>query len=357
MHNIINLHEYERAAEARLPRASYDYYASGAADELTIGANRMAFDALRLRPRVMVDVRERNCATMLFGQAISMPVLIAPMAFQVLAHPEGERATVRAANAAGIPMILSSLSTTALEEITAATQQPVWFQLYIYRDRGVTSSLVQRAEAAGCKAIVVTVDAPIQGKRERDMRNRFQLPRGVEMKNLVASGKGNFPKTSEGSALAAYINSQFDPSVTWADIEWLRSQTKLPVIVKGILRGDDAAHAVASGAEGIIVSNHGGRQLDTAIAAINALRDVVDGTNGSVPVMVDGGVRRGTVIVKALALGAQAVLLGRPVLWGLAVNGEEGVTHVLHLLREEWDIALALCGCRNVGEITRDLVA
>jgi 4-hydroxymandelate oxidase len=278
------------------------------------------------------------------------------MAFQALAHADGELATARAAGTEGVPMIVSSLATYAMEDI-AATGTPIWFQLYMFRDRAISKALVERAEKAGSKALVVTVDAPVQGKRERDMRNQFHLPDGVEMKNLSGTDKSHFSKPISGSGLAGFINSQFAPTLTWSDLEWLKSITRLPIFVKGILRGDDASNAVASGAAGIIVSNHGGRQLDTAISGIDALREVVEAVAGNAVVLMDGGVRRGTDIIKALALGAEAVLLGRPILWGLAVNGEAGVRDVLSIVRNEFDIAMALCGCKTVGDITSDLIA
>lgn len=353
--DLLNLFDFELAAKDFLSTPAYDYYAGGAADEKTLKESCDAFDRIKLRPRVMVDVHSRSLATTVLGQSMSMPVMIAPMAFQALAHADGEYATARAASSAGIPMLLSSLSTVSMEEVVDSTTAAVWFQLYIFRDRGLTRALVQRAENAGCRALVVTVDAPLQGKRERDIRNRFQLPAGVQMKNLLPVDKADFPHVHAGSGLAAFINSQFDPSLTWRDIEWLRSQTTLPVVVKGILRGDDAAQAVASGAHGVIVSNHGGRQLDTAIASIDALREVVDRVSGAGDVMLDGGIRRGTDVIKALAYGARAVLLGRPVLWGLAIDGEAGVSRVIELLREEIDIAMGLCGCVSPGDVTRDL--
>lgn len=355
--DLLNLFDFEREATARLAAPAFGYYAGGAADEITVKDNHAAYSRLRLRPRVMVDVKTRDSSTQLFGHILAMPALVAPMAFQALAHPDGELATARAAAAAGIPMVLSSLSTTAMEDVVAASLAPVWFQLYIFRDRAITKALVERAERAGCKALVVTVDAPLQGKRERDVRNNFHLPEGVEMRNLLPAGKSQFPVTDSGSALAAFIHQHFEPSLVWRDIEWLRSVTTLPVIVKGILRGDDAARAVASGAEGVIVSNHGGRQLDTALASIDALPDVMTTVGGTVPVLIDGGIRRGTDVLKALALGANAVLVGRPVLWGLAVNGEHGAAQVLAIIKDEFDVAMGLCGCRTVGEITPDLVA
>ncbi|MFO0572577.1 MAG: alpha-hydroxy acid oxidase [Polyangia bacterium] len=271
--------------------------------------------------------------------------------------PDGELATVRAAAAAGTPMILSSLANTAVEEVLAAARAPVWFQLYVYRDRQVTIDLVRRVEAAGCSALVVTVAAPLWGRREDDVRNRFQLPSGLSVKNLLLAGLESFPSCDADSGLAAYIAQVLDPSLTWRDIEWLRSVTRLPVLIKGLVRADDTARAVDHGVSGLIVSNHGGRQLDGSIATADALPRIVDAAAGRLEVLVDGGIRRGTDVIKALALGACAVLIGRPVLWGLAVGGESGVADVLGILRSEIDLAMGLCGCPTVASITRELLA
>jgi 4-hydroxymandelate oxidase len=284
-----------------------------------------------------------------------MPVIIAPTAFHQMATEQGEVATAKAAARAGTVMTLSTLSTCSIEEVGAATGGRLWFQLYVYKDRGAMKELVARAEAAGAQALVLTVDAQLWGVRERDVRNQFQLPRGLRMVNLVPSGKGEFPDV-DGSGLAGYANATFDPSLSWADLDWLCTLTRVPVLIKGVVRGDDAALAMKNGAAGVVVSNHGGRQLDTSPAPITVLREVVEGVAGRGAVLVDGGVRRGTDVVKALALGAHAVMIGRPVLWGLATDGEEGVVRALEMLRAEVDLAMALCGARRVEELTADLV-
>ena len=232
----------------------------------------------------------------------------------------------------------------------------MWFQLYVYKDRGITASLVHRASAAGCKAIVVTVDAPVLGRRERDIRNHFQLPPGLSVKNLMPAGLEEFPEAAAGSGLAAYISSVIDPALTWKDIEWLCSLTNLPILIKGLIHPDDARQAVECGASGVVVSNHGGRQLDTAQATIEALPQIIDVVAGRIEVFIDGGIRRGTDVIKAIALGAKAVLLGRPILWGLALDGDQGVIRVLNLLRNELDVSMALCGCTCIGEIKRQLI-
>ena len=352
----INLYEYEALAQARLTTMAYDYYASGAHDEITLRENHAAYDRIPLRYRVLRDISRRTTATTVLGHPLSMPVIVAPTAFHKLAHPDGEVATVRAAGSAGTLMILSTLSTTSIEDVLAAATGPVWFQLYVYKDRGATKALVQRAQAAGCSALVLTVDAQIWGRRERDVRNRFQLPGGLSVKNLTPSGKEEFPQDARGSGLAAYVASLFDQTLAWKDVEWLCSLTDLPVLLKGVVHPDDARQAADTGAAGVIVSNHGGRQLDTAPATIDALPAIVEAVDGKVEVLIDGGIRRGTDVVKALAYGAKAVAVGRPVLWGLAAAGQSGVEKVLDILRFEVDLAMGLCGCATVGEIGQDLL-
>jgi 4-hydroxymandelate oxidase len=285
-----------------------------------------------------------------------MPIIVAPTAFHKLAHPEGERATVQGAGDAGTLFVLSTLSTTAVEEVVAAAAGPVFFQLYVYKDRGATEALIHRVEAAGCRALVLTVDAPLLGRRERDVRNRFALPAHLAIENLHAQGYAKLPPQTSDSGLAAYVAELLDPALTWDVIAWLRSVTKLPVLVKGIVRADDASRAMAEGAAGVVVSNHGGRQLDASPATIDVLARVVDAVAGRGDVLLDGGVRRGSDVIKAIALGARAVLVGRPVLWGLAADGRAGVAAALGILRRELDLAMALCGCPDVAAITRELV-
>jgi 4-hydroxymandelate oxidase len=344
----IHLSEFEEYAAETLPQMVYDYYAGGAHDEVTLRENREAFGRLTLHYRVLRDVTDRSLETEVLGETISMPVIVAPTAFHQLANEEGEVATARAAARAGTVMALSTLSTRSIEEVGAAAGGRLWFQLYVYKDREATRELVARAEAAGAKALLLTVDAQVWGVRERDVRNQFQLPPGLRMVNLASSGKTKFPDV-DGSGLAAYVNTMFDASLSWADLEWLCSLTKLPVLIKGVVRGDDAAMAIEYGAAGVIVSNHGGRQLDTSPAPVTVLPEVVEGVAGRGTVLVDGGIRRGTDVVKAIALGAHAVAIGRPVLWGLAAGGEEGVVRVLEMIRAEVDLAMALCGARTVA--------
>jgi 4-hydroxymandelate oxidase len=345
-----------------LPRMVYDYYASGADDESTLAGNEVAWARVRLRPRCLVDVSARDLSTTVLGRPVAMPVLVAPTAFQRMAHPDGELASARAAAAAGTVMTLSTLANSTLEDVAAAydaergARGGRWFQLYVYRDRGITRALVERAEAAGYDALALTVDAPFLGRRLRDVRNGFALPAGLSVANLVGHGKGAVDPALGDSGLAAYVATMLDPSLTWRDVEWLRSITRLPVVVKGVVRGDDTRRAAAHGASGVVVSNHGGRQLDGAVATADALREVADAAGDALEVFVDGGVRRGTDVLKALALGARAVLVGRPVLWGLACDGAAGVASALGMLRAELDMAMALAGCASARDATPDLV-
>ncbi len=350
-----NLEEYEAVARAVLPKPAFDYYAGGAEDERTLRANRDAFGRFYLRPRVLVDVSRVDLATELLGERLSMPILLAPTAFQRMAHPDGELASARAARAAGTLLIASTLSTCTVEETCEAAPGPAWFQLYVYRDRAITVDMVRRAEACGCTALVLTVTMPVLGRRERDARNGFRLPDGMEMANFHGLRHAAFPD-AHGSRFEAFVDSEFDRSLTWEAVEWLRSITRLPVLLKGIVTPEDAALAVTHGVAGVIVSNHGGRQLDGAEPTLLALPRVVEAVDGRAPVLVDGGIRRGTDVAKALSLGARAVLIGRPYLWGLAVDGQAGVERVLALLRAELERALALLGRPTPAALDRAVV-
>lgn len=353
----LNLFDLEQLAKEKLPRIAYDYFSSGAWDEVTLRRAREAYNEIAIHYRVLVDVSRRNLSTKLFGQTLALPLLLAPTAFHKLAHPEGEIATARAAGAAGIPMVLSSLSNTTVEEVTAAASAPIWFQLYINKDRVFTRELVARVEKSGCAALVVTVDTPEWGRRERDVRNGFHLPPGLSAINLIPSNDCGEVIGQRGAGMGQAFTWMLDASVTWKDIDWLCGLTNLPVLLKGICRADDAKKSLAHGVAGIIVSNHGARQMDCAPATIEVLPRVTDAIGGKIPVLLDGGIRRGLDILKALALGADAVLIGRPVLWGLACGGEKGVRQVLEMLRQEFDLALALAGCPDVKSVTRDLVS
>jgi len=345
------LADYRRAAREVLPRTVHEYYRSGADAQETLRANRRAYRRRALWPRMLVDVSVIDLSTTILGVKRPHPILVAPTAYHKLAHPDGERATAEGARAAQAIYVLSMLSTTRLEEV-AQVGGPRWFQLYVHKDRALTASLVARAEAAGYEALVITVDAPILGRRLVDERNGFQLPLGLTMANLVEQ----LPPDPDGSALAAFAAARHDARFTWRELSALASTTRLPVILKGILRPDDARRAVELGARAVIVSNHGGRQLDSAPATLDALAGVVAAVDGRADVLLDGGVRWGTDALKALALGARAVLVGRPVLWGLAVAGASGVERILTLLREELSRAMALAGCPSLSAVTPDLV-
>jgi len=353
----LNLFEYEAQAKNNLSQMAWDYYVSGAGDEVTLRNNRNAFERFPLRPRMLVDVSQRNLSTQILGKPQELPILIAPMAFQCLANPAGEVATAKVAGSMGITMVLSTMATKSMEEVAAVEQAGnQWFQLYVHRDRGLTKALVERAYNSGFQALCLTVDAPVLGRRERDARNQFVLPPGMELANLVTWQDQKITQKDGESGLFAYCAEQLDPGLTWADVEWLRSLSPLPLVIKGILRGDDAVRAVEHGANGIIVSNHGGRQLDGAIATIDALGEIVTAVRNQAEVFMDGGIRRGTDILKALALGAKAVLVGRPILWGLSVAGSQGVQHIIELLRDELDLAMALTGCATLQDIDSSLI-
>ncbi|MEO6212345.1 MAG: alpha-hydroxy acid oxidase [Vicinamibacterales bacterium] len=353
--NPLNVDEYEQLARERMDRAAYDYYAGAAGDEQTLAENRRAFDRLKLRPRVLVDVSAIDLRTTVAGHAVAFPVLLAPTAFNRLADPQGEMAAARAAGAAGTLMIASTLSTCSLEEIAAAATGPLWFQLYVYKDRGLTRELVARAEAAGYGAIVLTVDTPLLGRRFRDVRNGFVLPEGLSIANFAAATM-DASRWGKHSSFSAYVHDLFDATLSWEAVEWLRSQTRLPLILKGVMTAEDASLAVGAGVQGIVVSNHGGRQLDGVSASIDVLAEVTDAVAGRIEVLMDGGVRRGSDILKALALGARAVLIGRPYLWALAAAGETGVSDVLSLLRDELRLAMALAGRPTIASIDRTVL-
>lgn len=349
---LLNVADYARAARRKLRKDVFDYYEGGALDEITLRENTAGWERLKLHYHVLAGVGPREMKTTVLGQHISLPVVVAPTAFHKLAYTEGEIAAAKAAKAIGTLFILSSLSNTAMEQVLAQAASPRWFQLYIYKDREITRALVQRAEAAAAEAIVLTVDAPGLGTRERDTRNRFTLPQGLTVENLAPLGKGTLRQVS-GSGLAAYVRDNFKSDLGFDDLDWLCGCTQLPVIVKGVCRGDDAHRVADHGARAIVVSNHGGRQLDTAPATCEVLPHVVDAAKDRCEIYVDGGVRRGSDVLKAIALGARAVLIGRPILWGLSVAGEQGATHVLEILRTELDEAMLLCGCTKLGDIGR----
>jgi 4-hydroxymandelate oxidase len=333
---LITLDDYEAPARERLPTDVYDYIAGGAGDEWTLRENRRAFERWMIRPRMLrgIDDADLDTSIELFGTPLSMPVIIAPWAYQSGVHPDGEGGTGRAAERAGTVMVVSTTTEAFLEEVAAASTGPKWWQLYVFTDRGITAEMLRRVVAAGFGAIVMTVDFQDAGLRHRDTRSGFVMPIGLSSSELT-----------------------YDSAISWDDLPWIREQTPgLPLLLKGILTAEDAVLAVEAGVDGIVVSNHGGRQLDGVAAGITALPEVVDAVVGRIPVLMDGGVRRGTDVLKALGLGASAVLVGRPCAWGLAVNGERGVVDVLEILRAELRNAMILSGCRTVGDITSELI-
>ncbi|GAA2637720.1 alpha-hydroxy acid oxidase [Actinomadura fulvescens] len=345
----LTLGDFARSAEARLDPAIWDFFEGGAGEERTLAANAQAFDRWWLRPSVLRGADRPETAVKILGRAWDLPVGIAPVAFHTLAHPLGEIATARGTAALGsVPLVVSTFAGRRIEEVAAQRGDvPLWLQVYCLRDRSITRSLIERAENAGFEALVLTVDAPHLGRRLRDLRNDFRLPADVGPANLAGDGF---------RVPAAHARAEFDPGLDWSVVDWLRSVSALPVLVKGILTGADAALAIGAGVDGIVVSNHGGRQLDGVPGTLDVLPEIADAVAGRVPLLLDGGVRRGRDVLAALALGADAVLVGRPVLHGLAVGGAEGVTDLLTILLDELTDAMSLCGLRTLADITPDLV-
>lgn len=346
----INLRDYARMARSAMDPRVWDTYAQGAEDERTLHANERAWRDVWLRPRTLVDVTDCDPSTTALGSPLAFPVMIAPMSLQALAHPDSEAATARAASAQGVAMVASTLSSRSLEQIATASRSvamrgPLWFQLYLYPDEAVNLALLRRVEQAGYQAIVLTVDAPAIGNRERDRRHHFAPPPAISF--------GNF---AEAPHVTWDTRGQRLP-LTWQTLDWLRAHTALPIVLKGVLNGEDARRAVDAGVQGIAVSNHGGRQLDGTIPTRYALPEVVAAVGGRCEVYVDGGIRRGVDILRARALGAQAVLIGRPIIWGLAVQGEEGVCDILSILRDELTLALRLAGHTSLATVDETMIA
>ncbi|NMM80959.1 alpha-hydroxy-acid oxidizing enzyme [Acidovorax sp. SRB_14] len=354
-----SLADHERLARQQLDDNAWAYFSGGAADEITLAANHSAWDRITLQPRVLRALAGGHTRTTLLGRTLAHPILLAPIAFQRMAHPDGELASAYAAAALGAGLVLSTQSSTPVEAVAQAMQGdpasgPLWFQLYLQHDRGFTRELVQRAEAAGCDALVLTVDAPTSGARDRERRAGFRLPAGISAVHLAGLAPPPARLLSPGQS--PLFDGLLHHAPTWADVQWLQSVTRLPVLLKGVLHPDDARQAAALGVAGLIVSNHGGRTLDTAPATAHALPRVAQAVQGALPLLVDGGIRRGTDVLKALALGASAVLLGRPAVYGLAHAGAAGVAHVLRLLRDELEIAMALTGCATLERVTPALL-
>ena len=346
----INLRDYERLARSIMDPRIWDTYAQGGEDERTLRANERAWGDVWLRPRTLVDVTTCDITTTALGAPLALPLMIAPMSLQALAHPEAERATARAASAQRVAMVASTLSSLPLEEIAAASRSadaggPLWFQLYLYPDEAFNVALLRRVERAGYQAVVLTVDAPYIGNRERDRRNQFAPPPAISFGNFADAPHVTW--TTRGQRLP----------LTWQTVGWLRAHTSLPIVLKGILTAEDARRALDAGVQGIAVSNHGGRQLDGTIPTRYALPEVVAAVEGRCEIYVDGGIRRGVDILRARALGARAALIGRPIIWGLAADGEEGVRDTLGILRDELTLALRLAGCTSLAAVDATLIA
>lgn len=350
----VSVLDYERIAHAIVPEPALAYLAGGAADEITVMWNRAAYDKIALRPRVLRGGPGGSTRLTLLGRTHAHPIFVAPVALQRLAHRDGELATAAAAAAQGALMTLSCEASVTLEDAAAAGATCRWFQLYFQRSREATEHLVKRAEASGYEALALTVDAPVNGARNRESRSGFAIPSGVSAVNLAGLDHDPMPALADGASIV--FDRFMSVAPTWDDVDWLRGVTRLPILIKGILAPDDADVALGLGAAGIIVSNHGGRTLDTAISTIDALPDIVARVQGRAPILVDGGIRRGSDVLKALALGATAVMVGRPIVYGLAVNGALGVSHVLRLLRDEFEIAMALTGCKTLDDIGPHLI-
>lgn len=341
----VSLPHVAAIARRGLPRPIYAFIAAGAADGLTTRWNREAYERIRLRPRVLRDVSAVSTAVSLFGQQLRTPIILAPTAYHRLLHENGEIATARGAGVAKVPWVVSTSTNTPIEEIAAHASAPLWFQLYMQTDREFTRDLVERVQAAGCSALCLTVDTPVLGARDRQRRSGFTFPDGVLTPHLADVNAGQRRLSDPGRVV-----------VTWRDVEWLRSICRVPLLLKGIVDPRDAEIAIQSGADGVIVSNHGGRNLDTVPPTIEVLPKIVEQVSGRVPVLVDGGVRRGTDALKALAFGARAVLIGRPYCYGLALAGEAGVARIAELLHEELVMALMLVGCAGVAEISHEFI-
>jgi 4-hydroxymandelate oxidase len=348
----VNIFEYEALAKERLPQAEYDFIAGGATDEITLRRTRAVFDAIMLRPRMLVDISQRDLSTTVLGQRIEFPILLDPAGNHGRAHQDGELATARAAGAMGTVMLLSSGSSYTLEEVAKAATGPIWFQQYLYRDRGLTKLMAERTQAAGYSALCLTLDSTVRAKRERNIRNHYSNPpspnyAGLEVQEMTWSTSSDAPRGA---------NQLIDRAATWPYLDWLVANTPLPLVVKGIMTAEDGRQCVEHGVRGVIVSNHGARQLDTTFASIEVLPEVVEAVDGRIEVYLDGGIRRGTDVLKALALGARAVLIGRPLFWGLAVDGEAGLRAVLQMLRDELEMAMGMCGRPTIQSIDISLL-
>ncbi len=353
---LASVSDFERAARGRMSTMAYEYVSGGAGDEQTLASNQSAYGEIKLRSRVLVDVSRIDTSVHLFGRTLPHPILLAPTAYHKLVHPDGEIATARGAEAADTTMIVSSFATERIEDIARAVPgAPLWFQLYVQPDRGFTRALVQRAEAAGCQALCLTVDTPVLGARNRETRIAFQLPTGMTRANLEGLSAAT-ASSSHRPPEGAIYSQVLEPRLTWKDVEWLRGIAKVPVLLKGVLDADDAKRSAEAGVDGLIVSNHGARNLDTLPATVTALPRVAEAVAGRMPILLDGGIRRGTDVLKALALGATAVAIGRPYLYGLAVDSSAGVSRIVQILRTEFEMAMALTGRTSLAAVDRTVL-
>lgn len=348
----VNIYEYEAYAKAQLAPSEYDFIAGGAADEITLRRTRAVFDAIMLRPRMLVDISQPDLSTTVLGQPVTFPVLVDPAGGHGRAHPDAELATARAAGGAGTVMVLSSGSTYTMEDVAHAATGTIWFQQYLYKDQSLSQRMAHRAQEAGYTALCLTLDSTVRAKRERNIRNDYTSPSspnyaGLEVQDNAWHRSSDAPRG---------VNNLIDRAATWSYVEWMAGHTPLPLVVKGIMTAEDARLCAEHGVRGIIVSNHGARQLDTTFASIEVLPEVVDAVQGKCEVYLDGGIRRGTDVLKALALGARAVLIGRPLFWGLAVDGESGVRAVLEMLRDELEIAMTMCGRPTIASLDRSVL-
>ncbi|CAB3396538.1 unnamed protein product [Caenorhabditis bovis] len=356
---FLTVNDYRRFADTNLLKSARDYYESGAEEEKTLRRNEAAFNDFLVRPRCLRSVQNVDTRTEWNGTSVPYPIGIAPTAFQRMATSDGELSTVRAAAATSSIMICSSWSTTSIEDIGKEAKQcgaTIWFQLYVYRDRSVTEALINRAEKSGAKALVLTVDTPVLGRRIADTINGFTLPNHLKFANFdTGASQANMPKGESGkSGFMEYVCSQIDPSLDWTTLRWIKTKTSLPIIVKGVMRGDDAELALNAKVDGIIVSNHGGRQMDGTISTIEALPNVLAAVGGKIPVYLDGGIRTGRDIFKAVGIGAAGIFVGRPILWGLATDGTRGATGVLDVLQSEFKHCMQLSGFRSIKELQAD---
>lgn len=352
--SVLTLDDFEQLAAKYMTHAAFEYVVGGAGADVTVAENRAAFNRIRLNPRVLIDASHIDTKLNIFGREHEFPILLAPAGYHKLVHPEGEIESVRGANLAEATLVAATFSNVTLEAMSAVAKRPLWFQMYIQTDRVFTKELIDRAVAAGCEAICITVDVPVNGPRDRELRAGFKLPPGVERANLAKLG--NIASAAHRPSGRNIYSATHGPDATWKDIDWLRSILKIKLLLKGVLHPADAELAVKAGCDAVIVSNHGGRSLDTVSASIDALPAIAQRVAGGVPLFLDGGIRRGIDVFKALAKGATAVLTGRPYLYGLSAGGALGVARVIEILRTELEMTMGLSGCTRLSQISNEFL-